>query len=602
MNRGVILIGVKKAGSLPELQAVYDGVDGMCDWAVSQGIPASQIKTVTDKTKPVTPQDIKDAIKQLLQPGTLEQLIIYFAGHGVNLAMAEYWLLSDAIIDPDAAVNLSASELLARRNGVPHVVFISDACRTAPAGIQAQSIKGSTIFPNVPPAGPQKHVDLFFATLVGDPALEIRDPNDAANGYKAVYTEAMLEVLRGLKPDIAELDPTTGKDVIRPWPLRDYLERELPNRVFQATMASNPRNQIPDAQITSRPTAWISLLTGLPVGNPPGAFGGPAPEDAIAHANAAKLAAGRTDLVTRSILEKEGLALESALASIPFTENIARNDLDIFTAGNRRYRNNVREIASPFGPLHMETRCGFKVRGARLLKITGAKPSDVFDDGTGGHAHVNEHDAASFLLEFDNKAGVLVPALGGFLTSLTFENGLLIDVAYEPSEFTYRWDVFQSRAEDIRNLRSVIASATRQGTFRLQGEDAATLARRMQLSKGIDPSLALYAAHAYRRQGNQQRIHEMAEFMRGDLGICLFDIALLDGQLNEHQDDPQRKYIVPFLPMLSQSWAILAAYDVQLAQGLENIRPHINPNSLWTLLDADGVKIVSEVLRKGETR
>jgi hypothetical protein len=602
MNRAVVLIGVQNARGLPVLQAVLAGVTGMEEWAKAQGIPTERIRRVTDESADVTPKLIKDAINELLRPGDLDQLIIYFAGHGVNVGWSEYWLLSDAINDSNAAVNVKASEERARHCGIPHIVFISDACRSAAAGIQAQGILGSTIFPNPNAVGPEMEVDLFFATLVGDPALEINDPAVAAQTFQAVYTEALLEVLRGQHPVVTVPDTNIGGIVVRPWPLKKFLAKELPIRVFQATSGPNPRSQQPDARIGSNPEAWISLIPAMTVGSPPPTFTGPPPNDAQEHSELAIVAADRTSIATRSILSEDGLQLESVLSSIPMAESMSRHDLDIFSRQNRRFRDDARSMSRPFGPLHMETRCGFKIRGARILKCTGAMPSGVFDDSTGAHTVVPEHTACSYLLEFENGTGALLPAIGGFLASLTFEGHQLVDVAYEPSEFTGRWNDFNSRADDIRALRATVAAATRMGTFRLEGDDAELLARRMQLAKGNDPSLALYAAHAYRDQGNRDRIREMAGFMREDLGFCPFDIALLSGQLNENLADPFRKHVFPFVPMLTQSWALLPAYDVRLAAGLENISRHVLPNSLWTLLDADGVRLVADVLQKGEVR
>ncbi|MFN9977088.1 MAG: hypothetical protein ACK58T_45025, partial [Phycisphaerae bacterium] len=246
----------------------------------------------------------KDAIIELLQPGDLEQLIIYFAGHGINVGWSEYWLLSDAISDSNAAVNVKASEERARHCGIPHIVFISDACRSAAAGIQAQGILGSTIFPNPNAVGPEMEVDLFFATLVGDPALEINDPAVAAQTFQAVYTEALLEVLRGKHPVVTVPDTNIGGIVVRPWPLKKFLAKELPIRVFQATSGPNPRSQQPDARIGSNPEAWISLIPAMTVGSPPPTFTGPPPNDAQEHSELAIVAADRTSIATRSILSE----------------------------------------------------------------------------------------------------------------------------------------------------------------------------------------------------------------------------------------------------------------------------------------------------------
>jgi hypothetical protein len=125
----------------------------------------------------VIARDIKQAIKAIIEPGNIEQLLIYFAGHGVNLGYSEYWLLSEAPDDTQEAVNVRGSEILARYAGIPHVVFISDACRTAAQGIQAQGVTGSEIFPNQGAGDVSQAVDQFFACTLGNPAAEVRDPN-----------------------------------------------------------------------------------------------------------------------------------------------------------------------------------------------------------------------------------------------------------------------------------------------------------------------------------------------------------------------------------------------------------------------------------------
>ena len=118
----------------------------MAEWARLQGIDPSRVTAITDETEPVDPARIKRAVRDLTRLAVVEQLLVYFAGHGVNLGRQEYWLLSDAFDDPDAAINLAASRDLAAICGIPHVVFISDACRTAAEGIHAQAIRGSVIF------------------------------------------------------------------------------------------------------------------------------------------------------------------------------------------------------------------------------------------------------------------------------------------------------------------------------------------------------------------------------------------------------------------------------------------------------------------------
>jgi hypothetical protein len=68
----------------------------------------------TKDSGPVTSEDIYEVIANVLEPGNLDQLVVYFAGHGVNVRMGEYWLLSDAPRAPLGIVGQSSSRLAVR--------------------------------------------------------------------------------------------------------------------------------------------------------------------------------------------------------------------------------------------------------------------------------------------------------------------------------------------------------------------------------------------------------------------------------------------------------------------------------------------------------
>jgi hypothetical protein len=192
MTRAAIFIGVDKTGGLPVLKDAAKGAKRVAEeWAKTQ--PISKRKLLTDEKKPVTAEMIKDAVKTILEPGNVEQLFIYFAGHGVNIHRREFWLLSDADNDPQEAVNVTGSEDLARYCGVPHIVFISDACRTAATTLRTQSISGSEMFPIR--EAPRKPVDQFFACALGAPSNEIADADTTAREFTAAYTGELLPAL-----------------------------------------------------------------------------------------------------------------------------------------------------------------------------------------------------------------------------------------------------------------------------------------------------------------------------------------------------------------------------------------------------------------------
>ena len=214
MQRAVVSIGVKKTGGLPELQAAVESATEFAEWARElQKIPASRVKLITDAKSPVSRDRIFETVEKITQLGFIEQLIVYFSGHGINSGLFEQWLLSRAPDDPAAAVDVKGSEFSARFCGIGHVVFISDACRTAADSIQAQRVTGAGIFPNAKPSGPERPVDQFFATRVGDPALEVKTVEESTSRFRAVVLEGAAG---GVARRRTRADPGVGRRRIHP--------------------------------------------------------------------------------------------------------------------------------------------------------------------------------------------------------------------------------------------------------------------------------------------------------------------------------------------------------------------------------------------------
>jgi cold shock CspA family protein len=259
-------------------------------------------------------------------------------------------------------------------------------------------------------------------------------------------------------------------------------------------------------------------------------------------------------------------------------------------------------LAQPFGPSHHETGCGFKLRGARAVDMV-ARTSVGFAGGgpaTGDDLRVSPSAPASnVLLVLESGAGVLLPAIPEFLCALSFEDGELVDVAYEPSDNTWRWSEFQQRAHEIRALRGIASSAMARGSFKLEGDDALAIARRMQLAKGVDPSLALYAAYAYHDLQRRDLIRQMADYMGGDLGAPIFDVALLARLLDRRHLARDAVSLIGALPLLAQGWPLLRAFDITLSPMLATLEGHRLP-SLWTMFDAAGVDRIRNAFVNGE--
>ncbi|HVF58489.1 MAG TPA: caspase family protein [Thermoanaerobaculia bacterium] len=584
MQRAAVLIGVSKTGGLPELQAVQTGIAHMLAWAATQGIGGDRLVVLTDQAGKVRAHQIVDAIEKLVEQRTLDQLVVYFSGHGIH-NRGDYWLLSDAPVKTAEAVNVEGSIQLARYCGVEHVVLLSDACRTAADGIQAQGVTGAEIFPNDPVDGLERKVDAFFACARGKPALEVRDPAESAGAFSALYTEVLSECLAGRHAAVLDRVEEAGAEVglVRAWKLGDELLARVPPRL-KAKLGKTPTvNQTPVARVLSR-EAWLSRIPGeqLPRVSR-GAIRTPAA------APPAVTAFDTADKLLSTALAGDLGSFGSLLGNAPGGP------------GSALLRSTTGTLASPFGPTHYETGCGFKLRGARVRAVhsTGAAHEILDQDGTLVRI-TPQHGAVSVLLELSDGRGVLLPAIPEFLAELTFEDDELAHVAYEPSDLSPRWNDYAARRDELRALRAAIAAAAGMGVFRLTGDNALHLARGMQIAKSIDPSMALYAAYAYHDLGRRDRIREMQSFLRGDLGITFFDIALLaaDDSLQTLYRDGS---VLPPVPLLSQGWSLLSAFRAPVSQALLELQRYLRP-SLWTLFDPAGTQALVKAFRQGEIR
>lgn len=626
MKRAAVIVGVRKSGSLPVLPAAVPGARAMERWALEQGIDASLVRTFTDEDGPLEPSTLKTAVKELVDLSIIDQLIIYFAGHGFSSNLEEYWLLSNAPEDSDAAINVAGSIASARASTIPHVVFFSDACRTAAEGLHVQAIGGQKLFPNVFSGGTEMAVDIFFACTLGRAAYESKDVSNSAAQFKAAYTEALLAALSGKRREILvpeQLSKNTSAHhikpygLVRPWDLKDHLQHELVNN-FHPTIHGLAVSQVPDARITSRADAWVSRVK-LP---PSERKGRRRDLPRIPRIDIPSVPA-HGQAVLQDVSD---FALRSALDIRPLTEHLAE-PVAPEAPGAAELNTLSRNISDPFGPDRFESGCGFKIRGTECISAYAPNyrteiidPSWESSDGEVGRdptqgqlvriwtdsdtGATRPSPADSVHLIFQDQSSVLLPAIPNFLTTVTFEGGALADVTYEPTALSERRAQYDDQLEDLRKLRGIVAAASNFGLFRLQDDNAPVLARRMQVAKGLDPSMALYAAYAYHDRGDSARIREMDTVLHNDLGFSLFDVAMLAGRLTPTQELASRRppeSVCPMLPLISRGWPLLDAYGIDVPAPLRSLGTHLR-QSLWTVFDDHGTDLVSQYLRSKETR
>lgn len=590
MARAGLFIGVDRTGELPKLNDAAAGAKRMYEWALAQGMAdRTHAKLITDAGgAKVEPDQISEAIDEICNGPGVDQLIVYFAGHGVNLQRSDRWLLTDAPAKTYAAVNVLGSVELARTCGIPHVVTFADACRVAPEGIQNQNVLGVEVFPNSAGGDKTNPVDQFVACYLGRTATEVKDPADEAANYSALYTDALLDGLLGTRFEL--LEPGDAGDTakyVRPWPLQDYLEAEIPRRV-KALKLEHKVNQNPDAIITSR-ESWVARITG-PVATTLGGYRAPAAPAAAIGPPPQSLRSFSRDL-TATASEGSSGALDRKLQ-----QGVAEG-----IPGAARFARTIQRIAQPFGPGHFESQCGVKLRGARIARFVAPLASGSLFDG-GSLLRIDRRDGpgVSVLLQLDNGSACVIPVIDGFLAALTVDEGELVDVSYEPSDNTWRWDLYKEHATEVRALRAVAASASHHGRFRLDPNEAEKIGRQMQYAKGIDPTLAVYAAYAYHDVQLDERIRSMSGYLRDDVGVTFFDLALLGRRL-VGKGVGRSEMIVPFVPLLAQGWSLLGAHRVKLHPALDGVVNHMQ-DSLWSLFDSRGAEQLERAMQSGEVR
>jgi hypothetical protein len=375
VERAVVLIGVRNSGTLRQLQTVQAGLDHMRHWALAQGVAEQLIAVLSDTDgSPVRSADIFDAINMFVMRPTLEQLIVYFCGHGMYKDRSEFWLLSGAPTNPNEAVNVAGSAVLAERLGVPHVVLISDACRSAPGGIQAGDVSGSLIFPNEPPRGGPAAIDQFYACRLGDSSFEIADATALSGAYRALYTEVLTKALGGYYPNLLErvTEPDGSFDLVRPRPLRENLEQLVTARIaeFNGTLLIN---QSPDARLTSGPEAWLSRLKPIK-GRP-----------------------------TRRHVEEFEYRLPSPVLPTPAV---------------RAARDAAKRLADPVAP----TSRAVVVRGDTIAELVLPAPPG------------EDRPFSTALVALERSGCAVIPVVRGLFAVLTVEDGQLVDVLYQPSD------------------------------------------------------------------------------------------------------------------------------------------------------------------------
>lgn len=580
-KRAAICIGVDRAGSMPPLRAAAEGAKDFAAWAATQG--CDTVALTDENGGRVLVDDVFTAIQARVAPGTYSQLIVYFAGHGfLSAPDAEYWLLSRAPENPNEAVNLTRAIEDARNCSIPHVIFVSDACRSAANGHPLSGVTGGRIFPNAPYRPVRGEIDVFFATNPGDTALEL-PREEAASGYAGIFTETLLESVTMPSEDLVEQIPGPPLlDVITTRKLKPLLESSVPLRAADHDVRNRQRPEVrpgtalPQYFAAVEPASIVRGLNALPAEG----RGQPTLGNALRAIRPAAFSAGETPSPPRDVNLAARLGLHAEMGRLHEARGRAR----------------------------FETRTGFSLHGAQPRDVVagGWRVDPAFEENGAWHWRVypgpDRPHSSSVVLVFETAAGVrgiALAVLPDFIGSVLVDDaGRVLSVNYVPSQNSWRYQEYQQREAEIEEMKAYVAVAARHGRFQVPPESAAKFANRIRQDKGLDPTLGLYAAYAYAQAGRYEDAHSVFRYMRDDALPVPFDVAMLATRVEPAC--AAGRLTAPFAPMLSQGWALLAEGDPMFRPIHQELRAHLVP-SLWTTLTSDGVAIAERFLQSETT-
>ncbi len=523
MERAVVLIGVARSG-LPELPAVPAALEAMRGWAVSQGIPDELVVELSDADgSPVRIADVFDAVSALAARLTIEQLVVFFCGHGVYNDGTDLWLLSGAPGNSSEAVNVAKTVRLATRGTIPYVVLVADACRSATTTVQLSELTGAAVFPSPAAAGRQNDVDQFVACRLEDVATQIASPDDPQH-FHALYSEVLAEALEGDHTEILEVvqEPDGPCQVLRAHALKQALPGLVALRVDELGKSATV-NQVPVATVTSGPTRWVARL--------------PLPEGVDA---------------------RRGSGVDAEwVGSLPDVPDPAQ---DAAAAASRRLVEGWQGDRLALRADHPAAAAVLVVVGAEPVQAhCPAGPAQLGD----GRVVVRPDDPrpAPVLLELAGGRCTVIPAVPGTTSLLTFEDGVLVDVRQGTRE--------DPLEEDLRVRRSEIAAATRYGLPWWTTGSPGELLESRPREVFTDLGFLLYLAYGMDAAGDEEGLRRLLP--PGDERLVPFDLALLAGSAH-------RRRTVPAWPLLTRGWALLGP------DGLAD-RPDLPPRvtSPWTV-------------------
>lgn len=516
------------------------------------------VRLLTDADgETVTVAQITRAIREIIDAG-VDQLIVYFAGHGVMTGMDEVWLLSEAPENGNEAINVSASARSAWVGATPHVVIISDACRVPSRSYETQALRAGSAFPNI--LRRNKRVDCFYSCAPAEVALET-NTRRSRGIYSEILHDALCAVLRNVGGDemavLQSGDPEDGAKYIFPEPLGLYLELAVNVQLVAMNLDIDQSPTI-CTYGTTRDRRWLARFDNDGVTEHYQRRSADYGND-----NFWNIPRGESRSSVRTISQTASDWIRAVNDGRPLTPLLNRAGRH----GASALANSVERLiaAGPEG----EVVDRVVVVGAEITRSIG------LEEEAGGRSP--RFAARSVILELNNGTAMVLPVLAAFRTVV-----ILLDDGTPEVSFRPMYEIKGRGSERANSVRAIASAAARRGRFAV-----ATAALTDNPIAGLsDPTLAVYAAHDHETRDAEGAIARIAENSHLQNDVNLFDLAARTGQLPGA--------VVPSVPMLIHGWDLPHTRTVMARSYVEHLRRAVR-STLWTSFDASAFDLLAEI-------
>ncbi|MFF0532873.1 caspase family protein [Nocardia amikacinitolerans] len=600
IRRAAVCIGVDRVGGgLVPLHSAASGAVSMAVWAETQGC---EVRLHTDgPNRGVRRCDVLASINKLVDERVYDQLVIYFAGHGLVPAPGtETWLLTDAAEDSSEAVNVLLTAEYARRAGIAHVVLISDACRSYVNGPPFYGLHGAEIIRKPVGNHDPADIDIYFATRPGNPAYELL-PEDHA-GY-GIFTRCLLEIVGAPPHDIidhitigAPSASTPSRSETIPVVTSRALKQPLIDAVSAWAIAIDPLlDQRPEIRVETALPQYFATVESVSESR------GVPDED---HGPLLRRGAGPfIRYEHRPNRESQNRAAMKSSDPVQKLADSLRLPESLHAVGRRR------EDWHPFP----ESVAWIVVRGADVLGVTvvGWELAENQSDRSGTQLLVlvstssfSNGDPTSAVLQFADGTGTIVILTPGAAVAVVVEDGRVAGMQY------YSYDSLLDPAEVDMQSREVALITYEAQNGSLPDSSERSESRGPLRFRGWRSSNAAWVERlvslTLRGYGTAERGRFAPGIFDDSLSdrIISFDVALLASRAVQQsgvgvngrrvKDVIEHRLFYPFSPLLTRGWLLLGD-DPAVARPFHKLLSrHLIP-ALYTTFDPNGVMLAHDI-------